>query len=482
LAVTSLDFISVGQLWPPPSEIERFTKYEENRMLFEGKHDLIYNGWIKLLREDQKATLEIILNWHKRLSTLWADMLLGEPPKFKSEPEDAVTKYTTDKFLNNCYMTILDVSRFGDGLLKVRLKNGKAIIEPNTPQVWIPITSFDNVQEVLAHVLAWVIQKVDAKGRDIYFLRVEIHTIGLIQNKLFELKQNFDQTMAKFEIGKEIELSTIAEFKEVLPVQETGIDDFLVIPIHNLITSDRATGFDDYSDIDSIIQELEIRIAQLSKILDEHAAPTLAGPDSLRRIDPRTGQVSFDGLGRYIPMAPEDSVPQYLTWDVQIEAIRYEIDTLLQQLYIISETSAAAFGDLKQGLAESGSALKRLMLAPLAKVNRLRLRIDPALKKALTIASELEVVNGVVGAKRITNVKIEWQDGLPADDTERAMIDSQEYAAGIASLDTILRRRGFEGEALEAEKKLLEEAQKAEVVTVPEINLNNASGSNTGGA
>ena len=481
MSATSLDFLTTGYPWPPPSEVERFNKYEENKMLFEGKHNLVYSSWIKLLREDQKATLEIILNWHKRLSTLWADMLLGEPPKFKSEPEDAVTKHTTDKFLNDCYMTIIDVSRFGDGLLKVRLKNGVAIIEPNTPQVWIPVTAFDNVQEVLAHVLAWVIQKVDNKGRDIYFLRVEIHTIGLIQNKLFELKQNFDQSIARFEIGKEIELSIITEFKDVLPIQETGVDDFLVIPIHNLITSDRSTGFDDYSDIDSIIQELEIRIAQLSKILDEHAAPTLAGPDSLRRIDPRTGQVSFDGLGKYIPMAPEDSAPEYLTWDVQIEAIQYEIDTLLQQLFIISETSAAAFGDLKQGLAESGSALKRLMLAPLAKVNRLRLRLDPALKKALTLASELEVVNNIAGAKKITDVKIEWQDGLPADDTERAVIDSQEYAAGIVSLDTILRRRGFDGEALEEEKKLIEEDKKAEAVTVPEINLDN-SGSSTGGA
>jgi len=33
-----------------------------------------------------------------------------------------------------------------------------------------------------------------------------------------------------------------------------------------------------------------------------------------------------------------------------------EIEILIEQLYVLSETSAAAFGQLKSGLAESGTA------------------------------------------------------------------------------------------------------------------------------
>ncbi|MGI1692105.1 hypothetical protein [Thermoanaerobacter uzonensis] len=52
----------------------------------------------------------------------------------------------------------------------------------------------------------------------------------------------------------------------------------------------------------------------------------------------------------------------------------------MEQMYILSNTTTAAFGQLKSGLAESGSALRRLMMAPLTKVNRVR-RFDPVVKK-----------------------------------------------------------------------------------------------------
>ena len=56
--LTNLDFISTGQPWPPPTEAERLNKYAQNRFLFEGKHEQVFKDWIRLLREDQQATLE----------------------------------------------------------------------------------------------------------------------------------------------------------------------------------------------------------------------------------------------------------------------------------------------------------------------------------------------------------------------------------------------------------------------------------------
>ena len=57
------------------------------------------------------------------------------------------------------------------------------------------------------------------------------------------------------------------------------------------------------------------------------------------------------------------------------------MDKVINSLYMVSELSPAALGDLKQGLAKSGSALKRLMMPTLAKVNRLiQFALDPALK------------------------------------------------------------------------------------------------------
>ena len=117
----------------------------------------------------------------------------------------------------------------------------------------------------------------------------------------------------------------------------------------------------------------EIRVAQISRILDKHADPNLYGPDSALEHDAQTGEWKFRGGGKFYPVGPGEQPPGYVTWDGQLDAAFREIELLMEQLYILSETSAAAFGQLKSGLAESGSALRRLMMAPLAKVNRLSL-------------------------------------------------------------------------------------------------------------
>ena len=56
-----------------------------------------------------------------------------------------------------------------------------------------------------------------------------------------------------------------------------------------MLTSDRVYGIDDYSDLDSIISELEVRISQISKILDKHAEPSVQGPSSALVRNPHTG-------------------------------------------------------------------------------------------------------------------------------------------------------------------------------------------------
>ena len=124
----------------------------------------------------------------------------------------------------------------------------------------------------------------------------------------------------------------------------------------------------------------------------------------------------------------------------------------MEQLYTLSETSAAAFGNLKVGMAESGSALRRLMMAPLAKVNRIRMRFDPALKKAIRLCAALEVAQGMPNAVLLDNISITWQDGLPDDEMEQTQIMVQRKGAGLVSTESAVRHLdGLKGEELEAE-------------------------------
>lgn len=462
LLLTTLDFLNTGKAWPPPEEAERLTRYNQNCLLFEGKHEQVFNQWVKLLREDQRATLEIILNWHKRLSTLWADLLLGEPPRIsagdRNSPEQqAVERIVRDNNLVNvAYEVALDVSRFGTGLFKVRY-DGRGIIEAQQPIVWFPVVKSDNVKEIVAHVLAWTWDE-EQNGlfgsKKITHLKAEIHEKGRITTAEYIVR---DGKIAS-EISRE--------------EQATGVDDFLLVPVNNILTSDRVIGLDDYSDLDSIIQELEIRIAQISRILDKHADPNMYGPDTALEQDPATGQWTFRGGGKYFPVGPDDKPPGYVTWDGQLEAAFKQIDLLMEQLYVLSETSAAAFGQLKSGLAESGTALRRLMMAPLAKVNRIRLRFDPALKKAIRLAAALEVAQGMPGAMKLENIDITWQDGLPNDMKELSEIYALLVQNGLVSRETALKHLfEYESDTLREELMRITAEANAETPMIFRPNL-----------
>jgi hypothetical protein len=466
--LTSLNFLAPGQPWPPPTEAERLERYAQNRLLFEGKHEQVYKDWIRLLREDQKATLEMVLNWHKRLTTLFADLLLGEPPRITAGDRDSEEQKAVERLIdynglfNAAYEVALDVSRYGTGIFKVRYDN-RAIIEGQQPAIWFPVVKPDNIKEIQAHVLAWTYEEdTQERGKTVTkkYLQTEIHERGRITTAKYPIENNI--------IGPAIEQEET----------ETGIDEFLVVPVNNVLTTDRVTGLDDYSDLDSIIQELETRIAQISRILDKHADPNMYGPDSALEKDSATGQWTFRGGGKYFPVGDGEQPPAYVVWDGQLEAAFKQIDLLMEQLYILSETSAAAFGQLKAGLAESGTALRRLMIAPLAKVNRIRMRFDPALKEVLWLASMLEKAQGMAGAVVLENIHIDWKDGLPDDDNELTQNEVQRYTAGLTSLESSLRRLyGLEGQALQEEIDRIKGEQAGQGATeLPPITLPPAEG------
>lgn len=449
--ITDFGFLNNGQPWPPEAERDRLDTYRQNRLLFEGKHDLVYRDALeRMLREDEALTLVMVLNWPKRIATLWADMLLGEPPTIvagaKGSPEQvALERIMKDNdLLNVAYEVALDVPTCGTGIFKVRFDGQRGIIESQPPEYWFPVVDSMNVKEIWAHVLAWVVGER---------LVVEIHYRGFIEHR--------EYTYDDGEIG----------FLLYDPmVVETGVDNFLIEPVHNLLTSNAVYGLNDFDDLGSIVSEIEARLAQIAKILDKHADPSMYGSRMAMQQDPNTGKWHMPGGSKFWPVDDKVGRPGYVTWDGKLEAAFTQIETLMDQLYMLSETSPAAFGNIKQGLCESGSALKRLMIAPLAKVNRIRMRLDPALKRAIQTCAALEVAQGMEGAVELNDVSIQWQDGLPDDDTELTQNMVARKPVGLVSTESALKMLdGIDGEQLElelkqiaAERQVVEELPKKE--------------------
>ena len=439
---TDYSFLEPGAAWPPKNVLERarLKRYADNDALFDGRHELVFREvWQRLFRRDplMKMSVEMCLPWPKRLSTLWADLLIGETPGVSDAKDDGLTQYLSDlvkrlSLWRSAYQAAIDTSRFGDAVFKVRRDDaGRTKVAVIHPSCWFPVVSETDCTEIIAHVLAWPTGDPEkGTGR----LQVEIHEAGRVEYRVYDHNGGVLNPTAG--IGKLLEQSE----------ERTEIDAPLVVHIANTATSGRLYGHDDYSDLTAILQELEVRFAQNARILDKHADPKMFGPDYTRK-DEETGQTVAD-IGDYVPLDEGETPPGYIAWNAQLDSSFKQIDELIQQFYILSETSPAVFGDVKSGLAESGSALKRLLMAPLAKVNRIRLGFDDGLREVIRLAALLD------SGKAVEPV-ISWKDGLPDDEAETVQIEAMAVAAGMK------RAYNFDDKQAAEEQKQIEKETPA---------------------
>ena len=281
-----LSFLEPGAPWPPKSEAERMERYEQNLLLYETNNDEVYQQSYRGLREIVGESIEVVAGFPQTLSNHWGDMFVGEPPTYsvaggETGSDDAAQTALNDLVTQTRLNTVLrqaciDYSRFGDALLKVRTKAGKARIEAVSPQVWFPVVSREDVTDVRAHVLAWVFDDGnDDPSKRRSFLHAEIHEPGRIERRVFEMAQG-----ATTNIGRRLSESEAQEWFgdfEEAPVR-TGSDSMLVFHVANDRTTNRLFGYDDYKVIDSYIQEVDALLTQFARLNYLHGFPVIAGP------------------------------------------------------------------------------------------------------------------------------------------------------------------------------------------------------------
>jgi hypothetical protein len=415
--LTNLDFLQVGKCFPPDDldTKERLFMCLSNKKLFECGHAEVYRKAFERIERvisnfGNVISYPVVINYQKLISLKVADLLLGEPPNIKCDDKGTIDKIieNTD-LINTAYEAAIDVSRYGDGLFIIYEKDGKGIIDVTQPYLWFPVVNEDNIKDITYHVIAWK-KCIDINNKKEHQLKVQIHNKGFYEEVLYSLKESGDQT--SYKISGELSRETF----------NTNLNDFAIVQVSNVITSDRITGMDDYTDIDSVICELLIRIAQISRILDKHASPSVTGPMSALEKDAITGEWRLK-MGNYFPLQDNTDIPvSYVTWDGQLEAAFKQCEQLINQLAIVSEMGAAIFSysNDKIGNAPSGTALRRMYINALAKVNRIRMRFDSGLKKAIKLCSQL----GGIGINDLSDksISIQWMDGLPSDPVEESQI------------------------------------------------------------
>ena len=432
--LTSLDFLTVGQTFPPKSQQDRLNKYRENKALYKKTRivdESTYNHMIQVIgKRFRVVPYSLMLNFYRKVSYKTADLLFTERPTY-SGGGDAQKTDTIGEIVENSNLgdigvqNAIDVSRYGDSILLLKQKevDGKAkgVATISQPAFWYPVVSPKDLKEITHHVLAWKLdngKKDKDKKTTIYDLYIQVHEKGKKTVYTATVKQ-----------GKIASVQPESEWEE----EETGFDDFAVVPVQGVVTSDTIFSDDDYTDIKDIVNELEVRLAQIAKVLDKHADPALSGPRSALTLNEDTGEWTLD-LSNYFARDNKDDPPvEYVTWEGQLIASFKEIEVLMNLLAIISEMGSAIFDDeLRKGGNISGRALRFMYINALTKVARTRNSFDRAYKHAIALCSQVGY-GSVVEEK---DIQIQWNDGLPDDPVELAEIAKMRLNG--ASNDTIV--------------------------------------------
>lgn len=454
---TDLSFLEEGNIFPPKLEQSRIERYRLHEKLSLSQHpdawELDFDRLADRLHV-KKEKVETVFNYHQHMTKKIADFICGEPPDIDagSDTDSLGEILRTSDFFVKLYEGIMDVSRYGNGLLKPVEKR----ISVANPMYWTPVCAPDDLKNITHHVIAYPIAP-DKDGRytQAYF---EIIERGRITSRTVELKQlgMMDPKTSSYfcgNIGKTINQDQI---------KTTRAGEFALYPLTNMTHSGSLYGIDDYSIINPIVEKIMWRLHRADTILDKHSEPSMSGPSSALKHNPSTGLYYFD-LGNYFKRdSDQDPELKYVTWDGNLDANFKEIDLLFQQLYVLSEMGEAFTLGGGSGAAASARALRLRMISPLAKARRVA-ELNTSTVKSMILA--LAANNGLTIDPKALQVM--WKDGIPDDEMDEiTMLVSATGGKAVMSQKSALKYRGLTDKQADDEMAQMQEETAASMPPV----------------
>jgi hypothetical protein len=372
-----------------------------------------------------------------------------EPPKpVELSPEQK----TVDWILETNHLVTLGrqvtdtLPALGDAVLRVDVVDqedeltGK--IEPRirfqyvAPWHYFPDVDPLNTEKVRGVTLAWVVERPNGmEGASKFYVLQERHAL-IVASGATSPEPGSRATLPKTGTisysmhdwdGKKLGAPRSAEMLVLFPdlpgggqVIETGINEIPIVQVGYDRKAGEHWGRSEFKRVARIILALENRLAQLDEVLEKHARPKLIvgpgvlGPDGENRLK------DFDVIEIEPSLMEKAVTPQYLTWEMQREAIAHEIEKLEEYFFIMTETSPASFGLERDGSqVESARALKFKAHRTVNKVTNLR---DEWTRKLMDLF-RIAIKRANVERKKVslpelatTKIRVQWPDPIVEDE------------------------------------------------------------------
>ena len=298
--------------WLSVAEGRRVFQIGAWRLLFAGKHRDYFFTENRTQHEFKAAgqiasrVLYITENLPGRTSLKYADLLFGEELAIESAQESAAVEMAVarlvenSKFHSGLYEASSIASWAGSAWMQFYMRDGKVVCENVQPENVFPDYT-PGTRDLRSATIKYLIM---LKGER--YVRMIHHRPGAIEHHLYRLKDDG-------QVGAEVDV-TLAD-PTLRPVQPTGIKDLTIVELPNFAPC--GLGTSDYDGAESLIDEVNNRRTQISRVLDIHGDPALLVLANL--FNERTGE--FRVSGRALPvddMTKGDPV-KYLTWDAKLE-------------------------------------------------------------------------------------------------------------------------------------------------------------------
>lgn len=492
--INNKNMFAVGELFPPQQHYNRVRAYKDNRKIFEGHHCEVFKK--NFLGTDRaKELLYISVNLAGIICKKSADFLFGEELKVlagKGEhtPEqEAFNRFMEENHLNiMLYENALTNAYTGDTFIKVRygqeyagelppeIDSPRVIIENINPEFVFPETVAWDKNKIKCFHVAIPLYDEDAKQ---WFLVVESHFAGKIRYAKYVVNPlyfNKDNEPERFSIDG-VEDGSIYEVA-------TGVPMPLVVHVPNLSTANSWHGLDDLTELHPLLDEINNRLSQIADILDKHSNPAMAVPSGLLSADEDGNaqfRVAVDKV--FEVMGKDDVIPQYITWNGQLNEAFQELDRLVDMVLMVAEIPAVALGKGDSGTSgSSGLAIKWRMNSILAKINRKKQYYSKALKQMFYVAQQLETVLGIAEYEPTIPV-LTFQDGLPKDEMDQANIMSIRTggAKTLSQKSAIMSLNSMTEEQAEAEICAIRREEESSMGTASPSFFNDTAGADAVG-
>ena len=374
------------------------------------------------------SEISIVVNLPRVIERKFAGMAirgLNLTPEKKAEQTTLDAILQASQFKTLSHAAAFRHGTYGNAIMSIRRTKGEVFIDARDPWTWFPEVNPADPTAVLRHVFAWQVVK-DEKN----YLVQEIHApnrILRLANRLIDGKLNepatWDMVFGAYP----------GTFKEE---DAHEVDEPLVAFWRNVTDAETVYGDSDFLGNDSLINEVDNRISQVSVVLDKHADPKMSGPKSAIKVDTKSGRAEVDIKGsKFLERDGKEDAPwEYIVWQSQLESAFSALDRSIDLLCITTEMSPALIGLSDGAGVEATETLRLRAYNTLDAVEAKRVFMSDGLKQMARVALKL------AGTSKPSDVRVEFGDPLPSSRKERTEEVRGERSAGLISLERAISR------------------------------------------